>query len=51
MGQGICLNDFFSFSKINGFEKAHEERSLRSLVHFTTIRGEGNDRPMCKLGV
>jgi len=48
----ILLNDF-SFLKINGFEKTHERDLVRSLVLITTIldSGEGNNRPMCKLGV
>jgi hypothetical protein len=48
----FCLNVFF-ISEINGFEKPHEERPVRSLVLFATILdcGEGNDRPMYKLGV
>ncbi len=48
----FCLNDFF-FSEINGFEKPHEARTVRSLVLVATIldSGQGNNRPMCKLGV
>ncbi len=48
----VLLNDF-SFLKINGFEKTHEQGLVRSQVLITTIldSGEGNDRPMCKLGV
>jgi hypothetical protein len=48
----VLLNDF-SFLKINGFEKTHERDLVRTLVLITTIldSGEGNNRPMCKLGV
>ncbi len=43
----------FLLLKINGFEKPYERGLVRSVVLFTTIldSGEGNDRPMCKLGV
>jgi hypothetical protein len=45
--------EIFLLSTINGFEKPHERGLVRSVVLFTTIldNAEGNDRPMCKLGV
>ena len=48
----ILLNDFF-FSKNKRVRKANERDLGRSVIIFTTIldSGEGNDRPMCKLGV
>ncbi len=48
----ILLNDFF-FSKNKRVRKANERGLGRSVIIFTTIidSGEGNDRPMCKLGV
>ncbi len=48
----ILLNDF-SFLKNKGVRKANERGLGRSVIIFTTIldSGEGNDRPMCKLGV
>ena len=48
----ILLNDF-SFLKINGFEKPKcwkdvDKPGPSAVIHDS---GEGNDRPMCKLGV
>ncbi len=38
---------------MRSIEKPHEARTVRSLVLFATIldSGQGNNRPMCKLGV
>ena len=48
----ILLNDF-SFLKINGFEKPKCWKDVDQPGHSAVIldSGEGNDRPMCKLGV
>jgi hypothetical protein len=48
----ILLNDF-SFLKIKGFEKPKcwkdvDKTGPSAVIHDS---GEGNDRPMCKLGV
>ena len=48
----ILLNDF-SFLKINGCEKPKcwkdiDKSATSAVIHDS---GEGNDRPMCKLGV
>jgi hypothetical protein len=49
----MVLFRWFFFSIINGFEKPHERDLVRSVVLFTTIldSSQGNDRPMCELGV
>jgi hypothetical protein len=48
----VLLNDF-SFLKINGFEKPKCWKDVDKPGPSTVIHdsGEGNDRPMCKLGV
>ncbi len=49
----MVLSNDFSFLKKNEVRKANERGLVRSVIIFTTIlgSGEGNDRPMCKLGV